>query len=92
MGGSETHAPCPPVVEYSIVDQDRAAVEVEALPQSTVVVRMLSATPFCGTRRGRVTESVAEQNCRSTVSQRALRDVQLEASKVPVAAAKPRDG
>lgn len=42
MGGSEAVAPCPPVVEYSDADQARAADEVEALPQSAIVVRMLS--------------------------------------------------
>lgn len=40
--GSETHAPCPPVVEYSSADQARAADEVEALQEGAVVVRMLS--------------------------------------------------
>ena len=42
MGGSETSAPCPPVVEYTAADQSRAADEVEALPEGAVVVRMLS--------------------------------------------------
>lgn len=42
MGGSEGQAPCPPVVEYSAVDQTRAAAEIEPLPESAVVVRMLS--------------------------------------------------
>ena len=42
MAGSEGQAPCPPVVEYSAADQTRAAAEVEALPESTVVVGMLS--------------------------------------------------
>lgn len=41
MGGSETRAPCPPVVEYTAADQARAADEVEALPEGAVVVRML---------------------------------------------------
>ena len=41
MGGSETSAPCPPVVEYTAADQARAADEVEALPEGAVVVRML---------------------------------------------------
>ena len=40
--GSETRAPCPPVVEYSAADQARAADEVEALPEGAVIVRMLS--------------------------------------------------
>ena len=42
MGGSETSAPCPPVVEYTAEDQARAADEVEALPEGAVIVRMLS--------------------------------------------------
>lgn len=42
MGGSETRAPCPPVVEYTAADQARAADEVEALPEGAVIVRMLS--------------------------------------------------
>jgi hypothetical protein len=42
MGGSDTRAPCPPVVEYSASDQVRAAEEVEALPEGAVVVAMLS--------------------------------------------------
>jgi hypothetical protein len=40
-GGSETRAPCPPVVDYTAAEQARAADEVEALPQGAVVVRML---------------------------------------------------
>ena len=42
MGGSDTRAPCPPVVEYTAADQARAADEVEALPNGAVIVRMLS--------------------------------------------------
>ena len=42
MGGSDTRAPCPPVVEYTAADQARAADEVEALLEGAVVVRMLS--------------------------------------------------
>lgn len=42
VGGSETHAPCPPVVEYSSDDQARAADEVRALPEGAVIVQMLS--------------------------------------------------
>ncbi len=42
MGGSDTRAPCPPVVEYTAADQARAADEVEALSEGAVVVRMLS--------------------------------------------------
>ena len=42
MGGSETRAPCPPVIEYSAADQARAADEIEALPEGAVIVRMLS--------------------------------------------------
>lgn len=41
-GGSETRAPCPPVVDYTAEDQARAADEVEALPEGAVIVRMLS--------------------------------------------------
>lgn len=39
---SSDNAPCPPVVEYSTVDQTRAAAEVEAMPENAVLVRMLS--------------------------------------------------
>lgn len=42
MGGSDTRSPCPPVVEYSAADQVRAAEEVGALAEGTVVVAMLS--------------------------------------------------
>lgn len=42
MGGSDARAPCPPVVDYTAADQARAANEVEALPDGTVIVRMLS--------------------------------------------------
>ena len=42
MVGSETRAPCPPVVEYTSDDQARAADEVGALPEAAVIVRMLS--------------------------------------------------
>lgn len=41
MGGSEVAGVCPPVVEYSRVEQARAAEEVEALPEGAVIVRML---------------------------------------------------
>ena len=40
-GGSETRAPCPPVVAYTSAEQARAADEVEALPEGAVIVRML---------------------------------------------------
>jgi hypothetical protein len=40
-GGSETRAPCPPVVDYTAAEQARAADEVEALPEGAVIVRML---------------------------------------------------
>ncbi len=36
------HATCPPVVVYSPADRARAATEVEAMPEGTVVVRMMS--------------------------------------------------
>lgn len=42
MGGSDTRAPCPPVVEYSGADQVRAAEEVETYPEGAIVVAMLS--------------------------------------------------
>ncbi|PTX40342.1 hypothetical protein IQ03_05118 [Gemmobacter caeni] len=42
MGGSDTRAPCPSVVEYTAADQAQAADDVEALPEGAVVVRMLS--------------------------------------------------
>lgn len=40
--GSEAQVPCPPVVAYSIADQVRAAAEVEDLPESSMLARMLS--------------------------------------------------
>lgn len=39
--GSETRAPCPPVVDYIAADQARAADEVDSLPEGAVIVRML---------------------------------------------------
>ena len=42
MAGSDTRAPCPPVVDYTAADQARAADEVETLPEGAVIVRMLS--------------------------------------------------
>ncbi len=42
MAGSDTRAPCPPVVDYTSAEQPHAADEVEALPEGAVVVRMLS--------------------------------------------------
>lgn len=41
MAGSDTRAPCPPVVEYSAADQDRAAEEVETLPEGAIIFTML---------------------------------------------------
>ncbi len=41
MGGSDTRAPCPPVVDYTAADQAKAADEVEALSEGAVV-RLLS--------------------------------------------------
>ena len=41
MGGSDVRAACPPVVEYAAAEQDRAAEEVEALPERAIIVRML---------------------------------------------------
>ena len=40
--GSDGQAPCPPVVEYSRVDETRTAEEVAALPEGAMLVRMLS--------------------------------------------------
>lgn len=40
-GGSDTRAPCPPVVEYTSAEQARAAGEVEELPEGAVIIRML---------------------------------------------------
>lgn len=40
MGGSDIGPPCPRVVEYSAVEQGRAADEVKALPEGAVMVRM----------------------------------------------------
>ena len=42
MASSEAGVPCPPVVDYTTVDQARAAGEVEALADGAVIVRMLS--------------------------------------------------
>ena len=39
--GSDTRAPCPPVVEYTSAEQARAADEVEELPEGAVIIRML---------------------------------------------------
>ena len=39
---SDALPPCPPIVEYSTSDQTRAAIELEALPDGAMVVRMLS--------------------------------------------------
>jgi hypothetical protein len=42
-GGSDRPGQvCPPVVEYSATDQAGAAAEVDMLPQSALIVRMLS--------------------------------------------------
>ena len=41
-GGSDTRPnTCLPVVEYSATDQTHAAAEVDALPESAMIVRML---------------------------------------------------
>ena len=40
--GSDTRAPCPPVVDYTATDQALAADEVEELPEGAVIIRMLS--------------------------------------------------
>lgn len=40
--GSNLRAPCPPVVEYSQGEQERAAGEVDGMAEAAMVVRMLS--------------------------------------------------
>ena len=40
--GSDARTPCPPVVDYTVADQARAADEVAALPESAVIIQMLS--------------------------------------------------
>ena len=40
--GSETRAPCPPVVDYTSAEQARAADEVEELSEGAFIARMLS--------------------------------------------------
>ena len=42
MGDFDGLAACPPVAKYTKVDHLRAAIEVEALPEDAVVLRMLS--------------------------------------------------
>ncbi|MBJ6372770.1 hypothetical protein JF290_14650 [Sedimentitalea sp. CAU 1593] len=42
MDGSDGPTSCPPVVEYSPDEQSRAAAKVDALPESALIVRMLS--------------------------------------------------
>jgi hypothetical protein len=42
MGDSDVQTTCPPVVNYSVADQARAADEVEALAAGAMIVRMLS--------------------------------------------------
>ena len=39
---SDAVSSCPPVVEYTTVDQAQAAAEVETMPESALVVQMLS--------------------------------------------------
>lgn len=41
MDGSETQESCPPIVDYTMVEQARAADEVEALPDGLITIRML---------------------------------------------------
>lgn len=41
-GSFDPRPTCPPVVEYSVADQNVAAAEIEALPERAVVIRMLS--------------------------------------------------
>ena len=40
--GSSDHAACPPVVKYPAAVQERAAAEVEALPQESVIAGMMA--------------------------------------------------
>ena len=40
MGNFDPRPTCPPVVEYSVADQEVAAAEIEALPESAVMIRM----------------------------------------------------
>ena len=40
--GSDTGATCPPVVEYRDTDENRAAAEIEAMPEGSVVIGMMS--------------------------------------------------
>ena len=42
MADSNALAPCPPVVDYTAADQERAAHEVEVLLEDAAIVRMLS--------------------------------------------------
>ena len=42
MVGSETGAPCSPVVEYTAADQARAADEVDDLLDGAMIIRMLA--------------------------------------------------
>ncbi len=39
---SDTHARCPPIVDYSPIEQASAAAEIETLSETSLVVRMLS--------------------------------------------------
>ncbi len=41
IAGSETAAPCPPIVDYPTADQATAADEVEELLEGAVIIRML---------------------------------------------------
>jgi hypothetical protein len=42
VGGFDALATCPPIVEYSVADQFRAAAEIEALPEGAVMIEMMS--------------------------------------------------
>ena len=42
MADFDAQVPCPPIVDYTAVDQAKAADEVKSLPESAVIVRMLS--------------------------------------------------
>ncbi|MFV0409515.1 MAG: hypothetical protein ACK5LJ_07400 [Paracoccus sp. (in: a-proteobacteria)] len=41
MAGSE-HRACPPVIQYPAAVQERAAAEIEALPQESVIAGMMA--------------------------------------------------
>jgi hypothetical protein len=40
--GSDTRAPCPPLVEYNATDQSRTATDIETLPEGAIMIQMMS--------------------------------------------------